>query len=128
MRSGKRPRNRHHLVPKRRGGSKHKSNMLLIDVNIHRYWHKLFGLRTLEEVIAFLIGGRRRWRNHRHLIPKRRRRNKYKSRILIDVLVQRYWFKVFGNRTREEVIALLQRVKRAKDKQKERGRKWHENI
>jgi hypothetical protein len=122
VRGGKKPRNRHHLVPKRRGGSKHKSNMLLIDVIIHRYWHKLFGLRTLEEVIALLIGGRRRWRNHRHLIPKRRRRSKYKSRILIDILVQRYWYKVFGNRTQEEVIALLIRVQRAKANQKDN--KW----
>lgn len=49
-----RNRNRHHLVPKSRGGSAAPSNLLLIDIDRHRVWHKLFGNLTLEEVIRLL--------------------------------------------------------------------------
>lgn len=48
-------RNRHHLVPKSRGGSNHPSNLLLIDIEKHREWHRIFGNKTLSEVIDLLI-------------------------------------------------------------------------
>ena len=51
----KRWRTRHHLVPKSRGGSMSKCNLLYVDGNVHRRWHEVFGNRTLEEVIALLI-------------------------------------------------------------------------
>ena len=47
-------RNKHHLVPKSRGGDNHKSNLLLIDMTRHLYWHKIFGNQTLTEVIRLL--------------------------------------------------------------------------
>ncbi len=48
-------RNKHHLVPKSRGGHKTPRNMLLIDGHVHFQLHKVFGNRTLEEIIALLI-------------------------------------------------------------------------
>jgi len=44
----------HHLTPKSRGGGKSPSNLLRLDIQKHRCWHKIFGNRTLEEVIAEL--------------------------------------------------------------------------
>lgn len=52
-RKGKR-RNQHHIVARANGGSNHKSNILLIDVFIHREYHKVFGNRSLEQTIALL--------------------------------------------------------------------------
>lgn len=48
-------RNRHHLVPRSRGGYDDLANLLLIDIECHQYWHKVFGNRTLEEVIELLL-------------------------------------------------------------------------
>ena len=48
-------RNRHHLVPKSRNGGNSPDNLLWIDIERHEYWHKVFGNRTLEEVIRLLI-------------------------------------------------------------------------
>jgi len=48
-------RNRHHLKPKSRGGQKVESNLLLIDMERHNAWHKLWGNRTLDEVIELLL-------------------------------------------------------------------------
>jgi len=50
-----RKRNRHHLIPKSRGGSKSKRNLLLMKIIRHNEWHKIFGLMTLDEVIELLI-------------------------------------------------------------------------
>jgi len=47
-------RNRHHLVPKSRGGSRTPSNLILIDIEKHACWHKIFKNRTLREVIQLL--------------------------------------------------------------------------
>lgn len=47
-------RNLHHLIPRSRGGGNHRSNILLIDVNVHRELHRVFGNRTLEETIRLL--------------------------------------------------------------------------
>lgn len=47
-------RNRHHLVPRSRGGKKKLSNLLLMSIDRHDYWHKIFGNKTLDEVIALL--------------------------------------------------------------------------
>ena len=52
-------RNYHHLTPRCRRGQPHHGdgwyNLLLIRVNRHVAWHKVFGVRTLEEVIAALL-------------------------------------------------------------------------
>ena len=47
-------KNKHHLRPKSRGGKKVTSNLLTIDIDKHRYWHAVFGNRTLEEIINVL--------------------------------------------------------------------------
>lgn len=49
-----RDRNRHHLIPKSRGGNMSCQNLLLIKIEKHKYWHKIFGLLTLDEVILLL--------------------------------------------------------------------------
>jgi len=49
-----RGRNYHHLRPKSRGGNRQPSNLLLFDIEKHQCWHKIFGNRTLVEVIALL--------------------------------------------------------------------------
>jgi hypothetical protein len=48
-------RNYHHLIPQSRGGIYAINNLLLIDIERHKIWHKLFGNRTLGEVIQLLI-------------------------------------------------------------------------
>jgi len=52
-------RNHHHLNPKSRGGVARPFNLLLIDIEKHRCWHKMFGLRSLPEVIELLLRIRR---------------------------------------------------------------------
>jgi hypothetical protein len=48
-------RYRHHMTPKSRGGDRSPENLLLLKIDRHFYWHKLFGSRTLEEVIRLLL-------------------------------------------------------------------------
>jgi hypothetical protein len=48
-------RNRHHLFPKNRGGDDTPDNLLLLKTYRHYFWHKLFGRRSLEEVILLLV-------------------------------------------------------------------------
>jgi hypothetical protein len=60
MKKGKRKkhyqgRSYHHLIPKSRNGEYTPSNLLLMQVERHKIWHKLFGNRTLSEVINLLI-------------------------------------------------------------------------
>lgn len=50
-----RNRNYHHLTPRSRGGDYTTKNLLLIDRDRHSVWHRLFGNKTLEEVIELLI-------------------------------------------------------------------------
>ncbi len=45
---------KHHLTPKSRGGLTTTKNLLRLDLQKHICWHKLFGLRTLDEVIEEL--------------------------------------------------------------------------
>lgn len=61
---------------------------------------------------------RRRWRNRHHLRPRSRRGgNNCQNLLYIDGRVHQMWHLVFKNRTLDEVIALLIRVKRAKEHQ-----------
>jgi hypothetical protein len=48
-------RNRHHILPKNRGGGNEPENILLLKVNRHDAYHYLFGDRTIEEAIALLL-------------------------------------------------------------------------
>jgi hypothetical protein len=47
-------RNKHHLTPRSRGGDESGENLFLLRLDRHFYWHKLFGNKTLEEVISLL--------------------------------------------------------------------------
>ena len=47
-------RDYHHLRPRSRSGKNITSNLLLIDIERHRLLHKIFGNRTLEEIIYTL--------------------------------------------------------------------------
>lgn len=55
-------------------------------------------------------------RNHHHLVPKSRRNSSNESWNLLLFKVDRHesWHRIFGNRTLDEVIRILQRVRRAK--------------
>lgn len=53
-RGRKKRRNRHHLTPKSRGGEGYRYNLLLIGMDRHEAWHRLWGNRTLAEVISLL--------------------------------------------------------------------------
>ena len=48
-------KNRHHLIPRSRGGGNDRRNLLLIKIDRHETWHRLFGNLTLNEVIGLLI-------------------------------------------------------------------------
>ena len=48
-------RNKHHLKPRSVGGTSEKYNLLLIEEERHKMWHKLFGNLTLNEVIELLM-------------------------------------------------------------------------
>lgn len=47
-------RNYHHLKPRSRGGLNTSQNLLLIKIERHRLLHRIFGNRTLDEIIALL--------------------------------------------------------------------------
>jgi hypothetical protein len=50
-----RPRNRHHLKPKSRGGDDRTSNLLLIAVHKHVAWHRLFKDRGKDMTIGEIV-------------------------------------------------------------------------
>lgn len=47
-------RNRHHLIPRSRGGDDSAENLLMIRADRHELWHQLWGNRTIEEVLYLL--------------------------------------------------------------------------
>ena len=56
-----------------------------------------------------------RWRNKHHLHPRSRGGGShYRNLLLIDGELHVRWHQVFRNRTLDEVISLLERVRRAK--------------
>lgn len=46
---------KHHLRPRSRGGSSARYNILILDAERHALLHKIFGNRTLTEIIEVLI-------------------------------------------------------------------------
>jgi hypothetical protein len=57
-------------------------------------------------------------RNRHHLRPRSRGGKKHKANmLLIDIERHKAWHTLFGNHTLDEVLGLLLRVKRAKEKQ-----------
>lgn len=90
-------RNKHHLIPHSRGGSKIESNLLLIKMYRHNKWHILYKNRTLKEIIHLL----------KSISPA-----KFKK--------PPQWKVLWGNKSLQQVIALLIRVQRAKNHQAKR--------
>lgn len=60
-------RNKHHLVPRSRGGNNTEQNLLLLDVHKHDLWHRLWGNRTIEEILA-LLSRMARMKRHQHTL------------------------------------------------------------
>ncbi len=59
-------RNKHHLIPRSRGGNNSDRNLLLIDIEKHEAWHRIFGLRSLREIIS-LLQRLDRMKRHQHV-------------------------------------------------------------
>ena len=47
--------NRHHMLPRSRGGDMSKQNLLIMDTTRHKCWHILFQNLTFPEVAALLL-------------------------------------------------------------------------
>jgi len=47
--------NRHHIIPKSKGGSHESTNIAYVDVFKHQKYHELFGNKTPPEVIEYLV-------------------------------------------------------------------------
>ena len=47
--------NRHHIVPKARGGANRLNNLIWLEKTKHAYWHKIFGLMTFKEAANLLL-------------------------------------------------------------------------
>lgn len=70
------------------------------------------------------VMGRRKRRNRHHMIPRSRHGSDSPwNLLLIHEDNHVWWHKVFGNRTFDEVIRLLIRVRRAKG-----GQSWRRNL
>ena len=52
-------KNKHHLTAESKGGQKTPDNILNIYIEKHFYWHKIFKLMDLDEVILLLLRLRR---------------------------------------------------------------------
>ena len=46
---------RHHIVPKKAGGTSHPSNICMVDAHKHELYHQLFGVMTPREIIHYLM-------------------------------------------------------------------------
>ena len=47
--------NRHHLLPRSRGGGMQQQNLLIMDTTRHKAFHVLFGNMTFDEAAALLV-------------------------------------------------------------------------
>ena len=47
--------NRHHIVPRSRGGIDSSENISTVDIRMHQYYHALFDNRTPPEIINYLV-------------------------------------------------------------------------
>lgn len=87
--------NHHHLIPRSRSGSSLDSNLILIKIIRHNNWHKLWGNRTLKEIIKLL-------------------KNLQKSKRF---KMSPQWKNIWGDKTLDEVIPILERLYRIKKNQ-----------
>jgi len=54
--------NKHHIIPRSRGGSSSLENLAKVDIKKHEHYHALFDNRTPEEIINNLV--RRYWKGN----------------------------------------------------------------
>ena len=47
--------NRHHMIPRSRGGHDGKRNIIRLDTERHNAWHFLFGDMSFEEIAKMLL-------------------------------------------------------------------------
>ena len=90
---------RHHILPRCLGGTDTVDNLLRIKVVRHRALHRMFGHQTLRMMFIIIKEINLRL-------------------ILSDANNLDNWFGLFGDKTKAEVLALLERVIRAKEAQR----------
>lgn len=54
--------NRHHVIPRSRGGSNSLENIAKVNIKKHQYYHALFDNRVPEEIINLLV--RKYWKGN----------------------------------------------------------------
>lgn len=90
---------KHHIIPRCRGGSDTVDNLLRLKVKRHRALHSMFGHQTLRTILIIL--------------------KEINIRIILtDEYNIDMWCDIFGYKTKKEVVALLERVIRAKEAQR----------
>lgn len=47
--------NKHHLLNRVNGGCDKSWNIAILNIEKHQYWHRVFGNKSLEEVIELLL-------------------------------------------------------------------------
>ena len=83
---------RHHLIPKIRGGTYSKRNILNLWRDRHNLWHNIFADLTLDEIIKMLDKGR------------------YANEVVKNI----YWKQLFKNKNAKQAQLILIRIKRIK--------------
>jgi len=78
----KKPRDmeRHHRLPRSRGGSDHITNVSLVEKDLHRAWHRLVGNMNAEEVAAMLTDTWIDANFYLVAIPRKKKRSKRRKR------------------------------------------------
>lgn len=92
---------RHHLIPRIRGGTNSKKNLLLLWRDKHNLWHNIFSVSTLDEIIFLLKKGR-----YANLVCK-----------------NFYWRIMWKEKTPEDVRQVMLRIKRFKNRRIKTKRK-----
>ena len=54
--------NRHHIIPRSRGGSSKLENIAKVNIKKHEHYHALFSNRTPSEIINLLV--RKYWKGN----------------------------------------------------------------
>jgi len=84
---------KHHLHPKKRGGTRHYSNILRLWRDKHNSWHHCFGQLNLDEIIGNI---------------------KNNTIVIRKVQTSKHWIFLFKDKTNIQIVLLLQRVRKMK--------------
>jgi len=63
---------KHHICPRSRGGNNDKNNIAMVPKHKHQAYHDLFGNKTPDEIITFLVN--KFWRGQAFWLEKAERR------------------------------------------------------